>query len=532
MNGLGSPTRNRYLILDDQAADGALLRQLLLVIDPSAEVTCHYSNQGLLPESLQALNSVFLAEGYAQSAFLPLVQLLQLKNPALRIVLCGRAPARSQQDLMRAAAAGASDFIEKDQLSVASLAPLLSDSPQQLVTAPTAPVENPAAVVIETSSPAPSSANNDSDALLEKLHTGIIVLKQSSTEWHYLHINAAAARLEGLDSQKLENEALNADDFGYQNFDLPEAVAGLEGGSLRSDPVLTLDSNGQPHWREIMLSQYGDRVIMELRDITAATLASAEAAEYDTLWEDLGRSLPAFCLTLNEEICVDQQLAGDWSQLTAKPETLPGTTLGDLFGEELQAHAQRVLNTGKSITQTLTLERPQGQLSLQLTIAPMRSSVGMPRRLVLLAHDISEQRIMLESLTADYQAVSEVLQNAPFGVAIKDLDGRYERVNSYFEMLCAERTDTIIGQTDTDIFGNELQSPLQDMEQRLVDSGDIQQQTLPLPEAESKQRYRIIKIPLHQNREQLRAIASIVLPVQIVTAKGKNKKDKKKQASE
>lgn len=530
MNGLGSPSL-RYLILDDQAADSALLRQLLLSVDPTATVQCQHSSQGLLPQNLSDIDTVFLANAYAGPTFLPMVQLLALNKPQLQIILCGRSDDVSQQDLMQSAAAGANNFVEKNDLSLSTLHSLLNKQPALLIqTAPPASIS-------ETAPAKPSLVNQQPrteqhDDILQHLQTGIIILQNNAEQWQFHTINPAAAELEQLNADKLLGKQVDAASFDYQNFDLPAALLQLQNGEVINEQALTLDNNGQPHWRDITLSHYGEQIIIELRDTTSAVLAAADTAEYDTLWEDLGRSLPAFCLTLNEDICVDQYLAGDWSQLTAKPETLSGTSLGDLFGADLHEQAERVLNTGKNATQTITLERPQGHLYLQLIIAPMRSAVGLPRRLVLLAHDISEQKIMLESLTADYQAVSEVLQNAPFGVAITDLEGRYERVNSYFEMLCAERTDTIIGQTDGDIFDNKLQDSLQSMASKLVDSGDIQQKTLPLPEADSEQRYRVIKIPLHQNKEQLRAIACIVLPVQIVTSKGKNKKEKKKQASD
>lgn len=541
MNGLSTTIRRHIVVLDDNINDAGLLRQLLLSIDNSLVITSHQSNQGIIPQDSTQYQLIFIAQGYAQSDFLPIIQLLQLNQPNVSIALLCDHDTTTANNLMTAGQAGAQHCLDKDQLSTALLRPLIQQNDNSIEAnivdnGANTTADNIAVIDNATIAKPIAVTPSNTTTALDKLGTGVIIFERHQDTLIYQYINQAAADLEHLNPELLINKPIHAADFNYQNFNLLETLQQLGDTPFHSKPVLSLDEQSQPQWREVNISNCDSELVIELHDITAATLATADNAQYDTLWEDLGRSLPAYCLALSEDGLIDHVLAGDWSQLTADSASLSGRNVITLFNnsdeQRLSDQLNKVLNTGKSNSQMFLLDKPEGPLWLQVCVSTLRSAVGLPRRLVLLAHDISEHRLQLNSVAADYQAISEVLQNVPFGVAIKDIEGRYERVNSYFVDLCAEHTANIIGQTDADIFDQELQDTLSTMDNKVRDHGETIQLTMPLPNASNKCRYRVIKTPLLRNSDEPQAIAIITLPIQIVSPSEKNKQKKKEKKNE
>ena len=98
-----------------------------------------------------------------------------------------------------------------------------------------------------------------------------------------------------------------------------------------------------------------------------------------------------------------------------------------------------------------------------------------------------------------------------FGVAQKNLDGGYEKVNWGFEALFGRQSGAITGRTDKDLFATDIVKRLKRSDQQIRDGHSIVREEICIPLAHGLTRTQWIKLPIVRADGSLLAIGIFVM---------------------
>jgi PAS domain S-box-containing protein len=169
----------------------------------------------------------------------------------------------------------------------------------------------------------------------------------------------------------------------------------------------THELQAQREWFEVTLASIGDAVIST--DMQGCVTFLNPMAETLTGWsreEARGQPLSAVFRIINEDsrLPVDDPIA-------------------------------RVLDTGQTVglaNHTALISRAGTQTSIEDSAAPIRDSHGNISGAVMVFHDVSLRRRAERALRASEARLSAVFSQAAIGIAVADLDGRFQEANHKF----------------------------------------------------------------------------------------------------
>ena len=131
-------------------------------------------------------------------------------------------------------------------------------------------------------------------------------------------------------------------------------------------------------------------------------------------------------------------------------ENLTGWPLSDADGQPLRAvfriinedtrqpvenPIEKVLETGKVVglaNHTALISRSGAEVSIEDSAAPIRDSEGRVSGAVMVFHDVSRRRAAERALRSSEERLSAVFSQAALGIAVADLDGRFQEANLKF----------------------------------------------------------------------------------------------------
>ena len=85
----------------------------------------------------------------------------------------------------------------------------------------------------------------------------------------------------------------------------------------------------------------------------------------------------------------------------------------------------------------------------------VRDSAGKPQYVVALQEDITERRRVEEEREATDRELQSILDNSTAIIVVKDIDGRYLRINRQFEEVFGLDRSEVLGKTDSELFPRE-----------------------------------------------------------------------------
>jgi PAS domain S-box-containing protein len=119
-----------------------------------------------------------------------------------------------------------------------------------------------------------------------------------------------------------------------------------------------------------------------------------------------------------------------------------GKALEDVFrivNEDTRATAEnpitRVLATGTTVglaNHTALISREGIEVSIEDSAAPIRDALGKVSGAVMVFHDVSRRRVAERALRASEERLRAVFAQAALGIAIANLDGKFEEANAKF----------------------------------------------------------------------------------------------------
>jgi PAS domain S-box-containing protein len=206
----------------------------------------------------------------------------------------------------------------------------------------------------------------------------------------------------------------------------------------------TAELQQQREWFEVTLASIGDAVITT--DLEARVTYLNPVAEGMTGWamkDAVGKPLESVFQIVNED--------------TRKPAENP---IG------------RVLATGKIVglaNHTSLIARDGSEIAIEDSAAPIRDSRGVVSGAVMVFHDVTRRRKAERALRASEERLRAVVSQAAVGIAIADLDGRFQEANQKFCAILGYPLEELRDRTFMDVTHPDDVEPTRTHVQRLLD---------------------------------------------------------------
>jgi len=138
-----------------------------------------------------------------------------------------------------------------------------------------------------------------------------------------------------------------------------------------------------------------------------------------------------------------------------------------------------------------------------------RNAQGQPVRMLGCHLDITERKRAEKLLLESRQLQLAIIDNSVAVIYVKDREGRYLLINRRFEELFHVRRDTIIGQTDADIFPKTFADAFQAFDRRVLAAGTAMEVEEEAPQDDGMHTFLSIKAPLFDAQEEPYAVCGI-----------------------
>jgi PAS domain S-box-containing protein len=133
------------------------------------------------------------------------------------------------------------------------------------------------------------------------------------------------------------------------------------------------------------------------------------------------------------------------------------TLFGPPWGERHSRFIQKVLRTGEIVVTETHQELHNTSLWIDARLVPLKASSGEVQAVVGIVRDVSTRVNAQEALAEREAYLRAMLDNFPFLVWLKDIDGRFLAVNQEFARACGRaRSGDVVGLTDFDVWPKEL----------------------------------------------------------------------------
>lgn len=158
--------------------------------------------------------------------------------------------------------------------------------------------------------------------------------------------------------------------------------------------------------------------------------------------------LPGLVAYFGPDLCYRYANAtyATWRGLT--PAQIVGKSCREIVGETNYLSVLRCLEQGlegKKITAEYTLFDGHNARRVQGSYVPDLDKAGNVRGVVVLVTDISVRRDLEARIVETEGMFDDAFRNAPFGMAVTNVDGRMERVNSAFATMLGRSTEALTG---------------------------------------------------------------------------------------
>jgi PAS domain S-box-containing protein len=206
----------------------------------------------------------------------------------------------------------------------------------------------------------------------------------------------------------------------------------------------TAELQQQREWFEVTLASIGDAVITTDLEARVTFLNPVAAAMTGwTLRDALGKPLREVFRIVNED--------------TRKTVDNP---------------VERVLETGRVVglaNHTSLIAIDGTEIAVEDSAAPIRDSQGVVAGAVMVFHDVTRRRKAERALRASEERLRAVFSQAAVGIAIADLDGRFQEANQKFCEILGYPLDDLRGRTFLEITFPDDIEPTRTQVQRLLD---------------------------------------------------------------
>jgi len=301
--------------------------------------------------------------------------------------------------------------------------------------------------------------------------------RDSSGEFRIAWCNETAANLENHKATEIQGRKASELGPSFDGFDLVEALQRVwDTGIAESRDVMMLARSEQSCWRSYRINRLpGGDVLAEFHDITDLVNARTSRRLQDEMAQYIVRAFPLTTLVLDEQgLVVQSMVPADGvfnDQATQLEERGLVDLLGSQAGPQCLDQAQKSMNTGRPGHALYRLTQGDSERWIECHSSVLRGRPGMPPRILLTLRDATEATRALELMRSESAHFHDALRCLPTPFCLKDLEGRYQSVNSSFGALLGVEEAMLLGKTDVEVFPDEIAMELHETDRKLIDSG-------------------------------------------------------------
>ncbi|HVA01409.1 MAG TPA: sigma 54-interacting transcriptional regulator [Terriglobia bacterium] len=148
------------------------------------------------------------------------------------------------------------------------------------------------------------------------------------------------------------------------------------------------------------------------------------------------------------------------------------------------------------------------QFPVEIMLSPIKDDNGS---LVVLAvvRDITKRKRAEEALKTSEQQLQSILDNSPTVIYLKDLEGRYVRINQRFAALVGIGKDAARGKTDDDLFPKEMAERFRANDRKVFSAGVPMEFEEVVGQGDAMRTYISVKVPLFDSEGKPYALAGV-----------------------
>jgi hypothetical protein len=170
---------------------------------------------------------------------------------------------------------------------------------------------------------------------------------------------------------------------------------------------------------------------------------------------------PDMVFVVDQQECILHINALAARTLGGTPAEFVGRKLNTLFppamAERHSGFIQQVFRTGEIVVTETHQELPETPVWIDARLVPLKAADGEVRAVVGIIRDVSVRVQAQEALAEREAYLRGMLDNFPFLVWLKDVEGRFLAVNETFARACGRvRSGDVVGLTDFDVWPKEL----------------------------------------------------------------------------
>lgn len=331
--------------------------------------------------------------------------------------------------------------------------------------------------------------------------------------------NDAVARMLGYasPSEMAGTESINLVAPEFRD-DVGERRQGLVRGKIseqRSADFLTSDGSRISVERNVarIVWEGKEATLVLLRDVTERESAERLLVESRDQLRTVTDNLPVWIARCDADLRYHfiNKTGAAW--LARSPEEIIGQAMNDFFGAELSKFRMFVDQAlaGEHVSYVEEVSYSDGVTRIvRVNYVPQFDPAGNADGFISLIEDISELRQAEQTIRDSEERFRAMIENSPSAIFLKDLEGRFQLVNSKFEEWYGYSSDHVIGLKSHDIYPPEFAAlyAAQDEEAIATDAPTERRQYIPF--VDGTERFIIInKFPVRDGTGQTVGVGTI-----------------------
>jgi len=163
--------------------------------------------------------------------------------------------------------------------------------------------------------------------------------------------------------------------------------------------------------------------------------------------------------------------------------------------------------------ETINYRKDRSEFHLEWTAGPVRNERGEVTHFAAALRDVTERRRVEEELRAKEAQLRAILDYSAAVVFVKDLEGRYLRVNRQYEVLRGITEAEVKGKNDYDLYAKEIADAVRANDQEVIAADTPLQFEEQVAFAEGPHDFIAVKFPLRDESGQPYAVCGIATDI-------------------